>query len=54
MIMEKESKPAMQRKAGCEMEVGEDATLIYSLYIAFAPDAAAGNHGRYRNRRKVE
>lgn len=30
-IMEKESKPAMQRKASREMEIGEDATLIYSL-----------------------
>jgi hypothetical protein len=31
MSMEKESKPAMQREASREMEVGEDATLISSL-----------------------
>jgi len=30
-IMEKESKPAMQRNASRKMEVGEDATLISSL-----------------------
>ena len=52
-IMEKESKPAMQRVASREMEVGEDATLISSLYIAFALDAATGNLGRYRNRCKT-
>jgi hypothetical protein len=52
-INKKESRPAKKREAACETVVGEDATLISSLYFVLAPDADAGNHWRYRKRRKV-
>jgi hypothetical protein len=52
-INKKESRPAKKRAAACETIVGEDATLISSLYFVLAPNAVARNHWRYRKRRKV-
>ena len=52
-IIKMESRPARKREASSVSVVGEDATLISSLYFVLALDVAATNHWRYRKRRKV-
>jgi hypothetical protein len=53
-IIDMKNRLATQRKASRETEAEKRTTLIPSLYAAFAPGAASGNHWRYRQSHRMK